>query len=113
MTIISRRNSVLETWGSVDVQLKIAQKFMDHEKQLLTEITSLRTQVQAAYDKNDKGAVADHLAAVEELSDKMGKLIVNVENYPDLKSDQTMTTYNEVESHIAAACRFYNSSVAH
>ena len=41
--------------------------------------------------------------------------MVSVENYPQLKSDQTMMTamqtYNEVEEHIAAARRFYNSAV--
>ena len=41
--------------------------------------------------------------------------MVNVENYPQLKSDQTMMqamqTYAEVEEHIAAARRFYNSAV--
>ena len=41
--------------------------------------------------------------------------MVAVENYPQLKADQTMITamqtYNEVEEHIAAARRFYNSAV--
>ncbi len=45
----------------------------------------------------------------------MGKLLISVENYPDLKSDQTMLqamrSYNEVEAQIAAARRFYNSNV--
>ena len=45
----------------------------------------------------------------------MGQLMVSVENYPQLKSDQTMLqamqTYNEQEEHIAAARRFYNSAV--
>ena len=39
----------------------------------------------------------------------------DVENYPQLKSDSTMVTamqtYNEVEEHISAARRFYNSAV--
>ena len=46
----------------------------------------------------------------------MGALMVNVENYPELKSDNTMLqamqTYNEVEAHISAARRFYNSAVS-
>ena len=45
----------------------------------------------------------------------MGQVMVAVENYPQLKSDQTMMTamqtYNEVEEHISAARRFYNSAV--
>lgn len=40
--------------------------------------------------------------------------MVAVENYPQVKADQTMITamqtYNEVEEHIAAARRFYNSA---
>jgi LemA protein len=127
ITLVSRRNSVLEALGSVDVQmklrfdlipniLKIAQKFMDHEKSLLNDITLLRTQAQSTYQKNDTTSVAKHLQATEQLSHKLQQLMVSVENYPQLKSDQTMiqtmSTYNEVESQIAAARRFYNSSVA-
>ena len=44
----------------------------------------------------------------------MGQIIVAAENYPQLKSDQTMVTamqtYNVVEEHISAARRFYNSA---
>ena len=44
----------------------------------------------------------------------MGQILVSVENYPQLKSDQTMVTamqtYNEVEEHIAAARRFFNAA---
>ena len=50
-----------------------------------------------------------------QISSKMGQLMVNVENYPQLKADgtmmQAMQTYSEVEEHIAAARRFYNSAV--
>ena len=50
-----------------------------------------------------------------ELAKKMGQIMVAVENYPQLKADQTMITamqtYNEVEEHISAARRFYNSAV--
>ncbi len=42
--------------------------------------------------------------------------MVNVEAYPELKSDNTMLqamqTYNEVEAHISAARRFYNAAVS-
>ena len=41
--------------------------------------------------------------------------MVNVENYPTLKSDtmmiQAMNAYNEVEENIAASRRFYNSAL--
>ena len=52
---------------------------------------------------------------MESLGADMAKMMISVENYPDLKSDKTMLqaqrTYSEVEDNIAAARRFYNSSV--
>ena len=125
-SIIGKRNKAQEALSGIDVQLQkrgelipnilaIAKKFMEHEKSLLTEITELRTQMGAEYDKANPDAVKDHLAIADKLASNMGKLMVQVENYPDLKSDQTMVTamqsYNEVEAQIAAARRFYNSSV--
>ena len=125
--IIGRRNKVLEALSGIDVQLKkrsnlipnileIARKFMEHEKSLLTEITELREKADRDYDVKDAGAVREHLAVAEQLAGKMGRLMVRVEDYPDLKSQETMVqaqrTYNEVEAQIAAARRFYNAAVA-
>lgn len=125
-SLIGKRNKALEALSGIDVQikqrsnlipniLKIAQKFMEHERSLLEEITALRTRAAADYDNKDAKEVSDHLEVVNELSSKMGQLMVQVEAYPDLKSDQTMIqaqqTYNEVEAKIAAARRFYNSAV--
>ena len=49
------------------------------------------------------------------LDAQLKALMVNVENYPTLKSDsmmaQAMNTYNEVEENIAASRRFYNSAL--
>ena len=124
VSLIQKKNKVKESMGGIDVQLKkrydlipnilvIANKFMEHERGLITEITNLRTQasnLRADRDKNNKKLDLD-----TQIANKMGQLMVNVENYPQLKADQTMITamqtYNEVEEHIAAARRFYNSAV--
>ena len=123
VSVIQKRNKVLEAFSSIDVQLKkrydlipniltIAQKFMDHERSLIEDVTKLRTEVYSmANNLNniDKKIELDGL-----ISKKMGQIFVAMENYPQLKSDATMTTamqtYNEVEEHIAAARRFYNSA---
>ena len=123
VSVITKRNKVMEAFSSIDVQLKkrydlipniltIAQKFMDHEKSLIEEVTRLRSQVTSInsnYENIDK-----KIALESEISKKMGQIIVAVEQYPQLKSDQTMQiamqTYNETEEHIAAARRFYNSA---
>jgi LemA protein len=126
-SIISKRNKALEALSGIDVQLKkrsnlipnilkIAKKFMDHEKALFVEVTRLREKLAEGYDQKDPNKVKEHLATAEDLSSKMSGFMVQVENYPDLKSDQTMIqaqqTYNEVEAQISAARRFYNSAVS-
>ncbi len=124
---ISLRNQVLEALASIDVQLrkrhdlipnllKMAQKYLDHERALMESITSLRTRAQGSYDKSNPKAVAEHLAIEGQLSASAGQLFNMVaEAYPDMKSAEIMTntqeTFTEVESHIAAARRFYNSAV--
>lgn len=124
VALIQKRNKVKESMGGIDVQLKkrydlipnilvIANKFMEHERGLITEITALRSQASSL--RADRDTISQKLDLDNQIATKMGQLIVNVENYPQLKSDQTMTqamqTYSEVEEHIAAARRFYNSAV--
>lgn len=118
--LIKKKNKVKEAEGSVDVQLKkrydlipniltIAKKFMEHERSLIEDITKLRTQAAKANEMSEK------IKLDNAIKGKMEQLMINVENYPQLKSDaamvQAMQTYAEVEEHIAAARRFYNSAV--
>lgn len=124
VSLIQKKNKVKESMGGIDVQLKkrydlipniltIANKFMEHERGLISDITALRTK--AAGLKSDTDTISQKIKLDNEIATKMGQLMVNVENYPQLKSDQTMIqamqTYSEVEEHIAAARRFYNSAV--
>ena len=124
--IIKNKNKVYEALAGIDVQLKnrsnlipnileIAKKFMEHEKELISSVTELRTKTDKDYDSNDSAAVKEHMAVASALDAQMGQLMISVEAYPDLKSDQTMQqaqlSYNEVETKIAAARRFYNSAV--
>ena len=112
--LIMKKNKVKEAMSGIDVQLKkrydlipniltIANKFMEHERGLIEEITKLRTQ--AAGLRSDANTIAEKMNLDNQIVSKMGQLMVNVENYPQLKSDQTMVqamqTYSEVEEHIA------------
>ena len=73
----------------------------------------MRTKVSGL--RSDRDTISEKINLDNQIANKMGQLMVNVENYPQLKSDQTMIqamqTYSEVEEHIAAARRFYNSAV--
>lgn len=124
VSVIKRKNKVNEAFSSINVQLKkrydlipniltIANQFMEHERGLMEEVTRLRTEVlsiQDTYENIEKKLDLDH-----QIKNKMQQLLISVENYPQLKSDTTMVTamqtYNEVEEHIAAARRFFNSAV--
>lgn len=122
--IITKRNKVKEAMSGIDVQLNkryslipniltIANRFMEHERELLEGITELRSR--AASIKATDATISEKINLDNQIASKMGQLFVSVENYPQLKSDQTMIqamqTYSEVEEHIAAARRFYNSAV--
>lgn len=124
VSLIKKKNNVREAFSSIDVQLKkrydlipnilfIANKFMEHERELLTNITKLRSE--AAKMPADMTKAQEKIDLDNKISSLMGQLMVAVENYPQLKSDQTMIqamqTYSEQEEHIAAARRFYNAAV--
>lgn len=121
VNVVKNKNNVMEALSGIDVQLKkrhdlvpniltIAKKFMEHEKEIFEKITELRSQAM-----NSRSGSKEKFQAEAKLDSLMGQFMVNVENYPELKSDSTMmhamTTYNEVEEHIAAARRFYNSAL--
>ena len=124
--IIGRKNSVKESLSGIDVQLlkrselipnilAIATKFMEHEKGLIENVTELRTKESGVYNESDPISVEKHLEFSSALGSEMGRLMISMEAYPDLKSNEAMLqaqkTYNEVEAQIAAARRFYNASV--
>lgn len=123
ISIIRKKNKVKEASSGIDVQLKkrcdtipnllqIAAKFMAHEKDLMNEITQLRTQ---AMNESFKDNPEQAMQIENALSEKLHLFNVSVENYPDLKSNQTMvqamSALAETEESIAAARRFYNSAV--
>lgn len=127
VSLVVRRNRTREALASVDVQLrkrfdlipnvlKLAQRYMDHERDLLAEITALRNKLQEPYRRADPAEVAAHLEVSRTLEASLGRVFALAENYPELKADATIVraqaTYEEVEGQIAAARRFYNSAVA-
>ena len=81
VSIIGKRNTGLEALSGIDVQLKkrsnlipnilkIAQKFLEHEKSLITEITELREQADKGYDKTDKNEV-QHQKTIEDIKRRL------------------------------------------
>ena len=84
---------------------------MEHERGLFDEVTALRARAAGTSTANP----AAKFAAEGQLEAGLGRLFAVAENYPQLKSDDPMIEaqrgYQEVETNIAAARRFYNSAV--
>ncbi|MFT4523671.1 MAG: LemA protein [Bacteroidia bacterium] len=119
--LIRKRNFVENAFSSIDVMLKkrrdlipnlveAVKAFMTHEKDLLTKIVSLR---EGLTDSNL--SQEDSFNMENQLSANLGKLSVQIENYPDLKSNtnvlQMQQALNEVEEQISASRRSYNAAV--
>src|SRR4051812_42328593 len=92
-TIVARRNKVREALGSVDVHLaqrhdlipnivKLAARFMEHERGLMEAVTRLRGEVLQA-----PAGTEARFKLEEELGRQAGRLVARIETYPQLKSD--------------------------
>ncbi len=121
--LIKLRNRTKEGWSDIDVQLKrrhdlipnlvnSVKGYMKHEKELLENVTSLRSKAVSAQEAGDTKA----LAGIEsQLGGMLGQLQIAVEAYPDLKANQNvsqlMDELSDTENKIQASRRFYNGMV--
>ena len=97
--LIKARNRTKEAWADIDVQLKrrydlipnlisSVKGYMKHEKELLENVTKLRSQAMDAEQSGDLKAMA---SAESMLGGMLGKLQIAVEAYPDLKANQNVS----------------------
>ncbi len=83
--------------------------FAEHEKEIFTEVTRLRSQWASAGTADEKVGVANQMQGA------MGRLMLVAENYPQLKSNQNFLALQEelsgTENRISVERRRYNESV--
>jgi LemA protein len=119
-SLIGRRNRAHQAFSTIDVMFQqrcdlipslidAVKAYMQHENEILTKLTELRTQAMAP------GAGVEDRAAIDsELRQLLGRLMVQVEGYPQLKASenflQLQRSLNEVEAQLAAARRTYNAA---
>ncbi|MGA3020366.1 MAG: LemA family protein [Candidatus Micrarchaeales archaeon] len=121
--LIRLRNNVTKAWSNIDVILKkrhdlignlveTVRGYMKYEKTLLVKVTALRSTWADVEGDNDIG---NKMQASNQISASLKTLFADVENYPDLKADQSFTTLQqeliEIENEIADRREFYNDSV--
>ncbi|MDD5092336.1 MAG: LemA family protein [Candidatus Wallbacteria bacterium] len=127
LSLGGRYNSMLSAkvesesrWAEVDNQLKrrsdlipnlvqTVRGFMEHEKEVLQGISDARTRYAGA------SGIETKIAASNELSGALSRLMMIVENYPQLKADQNFIRLQDelagTENRLAVARQRYNESV--
>ena len=118
--LVRRRNAVDQAFSTIEVQLtqrydlipklvETVKQYMGHERGLLEEIVRLRSQAIQGH------TTAEKVAANNELTNALGRLNVQVENYPQLRASENFVhlqrSLNEVEEQLSAARRSYNAAV--
>ena len=123
---VKSRNLIQESWRQIDVELnrryelipnlvETVRAYAAHERNTLEDITRLRSQAQQL-SQSEGSLPSQQRADVEAaLSGAVHNLIVSVEAYPDLSSNQNFLELQrqlaETEDRIAAGRRFYNANV--
>jgi LemA protein len=121
-TLVKNRQMAGEGWSGIDVQLKrradlipnlleAVKGYMSHEKELLEEVTRLRSQAVAG-----SGGSPEQRAGIEgALSGALGRLMAVAESYPDLKANENFKEFQEAleetENEISMSRRYYNGAV--
>ncbi len=107
-------------WSQIDVQLQrradlipnlvaTVKGYATHEQEILNNLADARSRLVGAQ------GVADKAAAEDQLNSTLSRLLVIVENYPNLKADANFRQLQDelagTENRIAVARKDYNDSV--
>jgi LemA protein len=118
--LVSLRNEVDNSWRQIDVQLKrrhdlipnlieAVKGYMQFERDTLTQVVEARAKAVSAPDQ------ASRMAAENQVTAGLGKLMAVMENYPQLKADENVLKLQEelttTENQIAYARQAYNDVV--
>jgi len=119
-TLVSEGEAVDGAWGEVQNQLQrrndlvpnlveTVKGFAKQEQEVFVRVTEARSRVAGA------ATPADAIEASNELSNALSRLLVVVERYPELKSDQNFLRLQDelagTENRLAVARKRYNDTV--
>jgi len=120
--LVQLRNQMKNAWAQIDVQLKrrhdlipnlveTVKGYKIHERETLEAVTKARNIAQQA----SSAGVGERSKVEGELSSALARLMVVVEQYPDLKANQNFLALQEeltsTENKISFSRQYYNDSV--
>ena len=118
--LVLGREKVKNGWSQIDVQLRrrfdlipnlveTVKGYAAHEKETLENVTMWRSRVSSAQTTEEA------IDANVGLSGALGRLLVTMEKYPELKANQNFlklqNELTEIENKISFARQFYNDTV--
>jgi LemA protein len=118
--LVQMDESVKASWAQVQTVLQrrldlipnlveTVRGYQIHEEEVLVKVTEARSRVAGA------GAIPDQIKANNELSSALSRLLVVVENYPNLKANENFIRLQDelagTENRIATERRRYNETV--
>jgi len=121
--LVKLRENVKQAWSNIDVLLvqrhdelpklvETCKRYMQYEQETLDRVMKARASVFQAAGRGDVAALG---AAETALRAGLGQLFAVVENYPNLKADESFrhlqTRITQLEENIADRRELYNASV--
>ncbi len=118
--LIGLKNQIDYARGAIDALLKkrfdlipnlveTVKAYAKHERETLERVTELRSRVGRAQSDDERFRLEG------ELSGLLGRLLVQLEAYPQLKANENFlelqASLNEIEEQLAASRRAYNAAV--
>ncbi len=118
--LIELNNNMDKAWANIDVLLKkrsdlipnlveMVKGYMKHEKEVLTKITELRSELGKETETLDKAKTSN------EISETLKTIFAVAENYPKLKASENFLELQKeltlIEEQIADRREFFNNSV--
>ncbi len=118
--MVTLKESIDGAWAQVDNQLQrrndlipnlvnSTKGYLEHEKEIFTHIADARAKLAGATE------IPEKIRAAQQLDNALGRLLVIIENYPNLKGDMTvarlMDELSGTENRIAVERRRYNEIV--
>jgi LemA protein len=123
-TVVTKDEANKSAWAQVENQLKrrsdlipnlvsTVKGFAAHEEKIINEVVEARSKLAGAFDKN--APINEKIEASKGLEGALSRLLMIVENYPNLKADQNFIRLQDelagTENRIAVERMRFNETV--